>query len=124
MAGLFFLDALRRRLRASRLQKKISQAQSWSKAEAEINRWSVIPAEDDVQSFSSGYQIEAGFHFMHNGEYCGGYVRSAPMAHTAAEKLASGNPRVTIRYNPADPNETVVLAEDNAGKLTFEVLSG
>jgi hypothetical protein len=46
------------------------------------------------------------------------------MAHSAAERLSTGNPHVTIRYNLANPNQTAVLAEDNAGKLSFEVVSG
>jgi hypothetical protein len=31
---------------------------------------------------------------------------------------------VNVRYNPANPDETAVLAEDNVGNLPFGVVSG
>ncbi len=46
------------------------------------------------------------------------------MGRRDAEKLAVGNPSVNVRYNPANPDQTVVLAEDNVGTLPFEVVSG
>jgi hypothetical protein len=59
-----------------------------------------------------------------NGEYYGGYLRSVPMARREAEKLAVGSPEITARYNPANPDQAVVLAEDNSGKLPFQIVSG
>jgi hypothetical protein len=70
------------------------------------------------------YQIEAGFHFKINGDYFGGYLRSVALTHHEAESNTTGNPTVNIRYNPANPDQTAVLAEDNPGNLTFRIVSG
>jgi hypothetical protein len=123
MPGLFFLDTLQRRIRESKRQKRLTLAAAWPKTTAEINRWTILPAEETETSFSSAFKIEAGFHFILNGEYFGGYVRSTPISHTAAERAAHGNPNLTIRYNPTNPDQTVVLAQDNTGNLPFEVFS-
>ena len=123
MRGLPLIESIQRSFRESKRRKKLQQVAGWPKTTAEINRWTVIPADDTHASFSSNYQIEAGFHFTLNGEYYGGYVRSVPMSHPAAERAAQGNPAVTIRYNPTNPDETAVLSEDNLGTLSFEVLS-
>ena len=46
------------------------------------------------------------------------------MGRHEAEKLATGSPDFIVRYNPANPDEVVVLAEDNEGKLPFGIVSG
>ncbi len=124
MAGIFLIDGIRRSLRRSKRKKKVAQAKSWPMVEAEINHWQVLNADDDVATMGAPYQIEAGFHFKVNGEYYGGYLRSIGMTHHEAETKAKGEPKVNVRYNPANPDETAVLAEDNAGKLPFGVVSG
>ncbi|RXH55830.1 DUF3592 domain-containing protein [Granulicella sibirica] len=123
MHGLPLFESIQRTLRESKRRKKIQQATTWPKTTAEINRWSVNPVSDPNASFSSNYQIEAGFHFTLNGEYYGGYAHSTPTSHSAAERVATGAPTLTIRYNPTNPDETAVLAEDNLNTLPFEVLS-
>jgi Protein of unknown function (DUF3592) len=124
MAGIFLIDGIRRSLRRSKREKKLAAAKSWQVAEAEINHWQVLNADDDVRTTGLPYQIEAGFHFKVNGEYYGGYLRSVAMTHHEAEMKAKGEPKVNVRYNPANPNETAVLAEDNAGDLPFDIVSG
>ncbi len=59
-----------------------------------------------------------------NGEYYGGYLRSVAMGLHEAETKAQGSPKVNIRYNPANPDETAVFAEDNAGTFPFAIYSG
>jgi uncharacterized protein DUF3592 len=124
MAGNFLIDGIRRSIRRSKRSKKIALAQSWPIVEAEINHWQVLNADDDVATTGMPYQIEAGFHFMVNGEYYGGYLRSVAMTHHEAEMKSKGEPKVNVRYNPANPDETAVLAEDNGGNLPFGVVSG
>jgi len=92
--------------------------------EAEINRWHVQNADPDDAKMGAPYQIEAGFHFTLSGEYYGGYLRSAAMTLHEAETKSKGEPKVNVRYNPANPDETAVLAEDNGGNLSFGVVSG
>jgi hypothetical protein len=124
MAGTFFIDAIRRRLRNRSREKKLRVAAQWPHAKAEINHWQILNAEEDVASMGAAYQIEAGFHFTHNGEYYGGYLRSVALTHHDAESKTTGNPTVNVRYNPANPDETAVFAEDNQGNLPFRIVSG
>ncbi len=124
MAGVFFIDGVRRTLRRRKREKKLSLARNWPVAQAEINHWQVLNAEDDVATTGTPYQIEAGFHFKVNGEYYGGYLRSVAMTHHEAEMKAKGEQKVYVRYNPANPDETAVMADDNGAGLPFPVVSG
>jgi hypothetical protein len=123
MAGIFFIDAVRRALRERARAKRVQAAASWPQATAHINSWKILPA-GDASSFTNTDYIEAAYHFTLNGEFYGGYANSVPMPHREAEKLAIGSPDLTIRYNPANPDQTAVLAEDNRHKLPFDVISG
>jgi hypothetical protein len=124
MAGVFFIDGIRRALRRRKREKKVALAKNWPTVQAEVNHWHVLNAEEDVATMGAPYQIEAGFHFKLNGEYYGGYLRSVAMGLHESETKATGNPKVNVRYNPANPDETAVLAEDNSGNLPFKVVSG
>jgi len=124
MAGIFFIDAISRRVRRKNREKKLLLAAQWPLAQAEINHWQILAADEDVASPGVTYQIEAGFHFKINGEYYGGYFRSVALTHHEAETKTSGSPAVTVRYNPANPDETAVLAEDNQANLPFRIVSG
>ena len=124
MAEIFLIDGIRRSLRRSKQAKKVAAAKSWPVAEGEVNHWQVLSADQDVATTGAPFQIEAGFHFKVNGEYYGGYLRSVAMTHHEAETKSKGEPKVNLRYNPANPDETAVLAEDNAGNLPFGVISG
>lgn len=124
MAGVFFLDTIRRALRRRARLKRVRAAAAWPQITAQVNRWRILPAGDDSDSFTHTDFIEAAFHFTLNGNYYGGYVSSLAMPHREAELLATGSPSLTVRYNPTNPDETVVLADDNRGKLPFEIVSG
>jgi hypothetical protein len=123
MAGILFIDAISRWFRRRNREKKLRLATQWPLTQAEINHWKVLNADEDVASTGVTYQVEAGFHFKINGEYYGGYLRSVALTHHEAESKSTGNPSVNIRYNPANPDETAVLAEDNQGNLPFRVVS-
>jgi len=124
MAGVFFIDGIRRQLRRRAREKKLKLAVQWPVAEAEINHWRVLNANEDIATMGTPYQIEAGFHFKVNGEYYGGYLHSVALTHHEAETKAKGEPKVNVRYNPANPDETAVLTEDNSGTLPFSIVSG
>jgi hypothetical protein len=123
MAGVFFIDGIRKALHRRNRDKKLGLAKSWPVAEAEINHWEVLNADEETATMGAPYQIEAGFHFTLNGEYYGGYLRSVAMTLHEAETKGTGSPKVNVRYNPANPDETAVLAEDNQGNLPFNVVS-
>ena len=103
--------------------KRVQLATASPQAEAEINSWKILPVGEDAESFSQSDFIEAGFSFVLNGEYYGGYMRSVAMGRKEAEKLAVGDPPVNVRYNLANPDQVVVLSEDNAS-LPFAIVSG
>jgi hypothetical protein len=124
MAGIFFIDGIRRSLRRSRREKKVALAKNWPTIQAEVNHWQVLNADEDVATVGTPYQIEAGFHFTLNGEYYGGYLHSVALTLHEAETKAKGEPKVNARYNPANPDETAVLTEDNGGNLPFGIISG
>jgi len=124
MAGVFFIDGIKRWLRRRSREKKLRLAARWPTMRAEINHWQVLNADEDVAAMGAPYQIEAGFHFKLNGEYYGGYLRSVAMGLHEAETKATGSPGVNVRYNPANPDEVAVLAEDNGSSLPFRVFSG
>lgn len=123
MPGIFFLDSLRRAARERARLKRVHAAQSWPQTIAEINHWNILPAGDASESFTQTDVIEVAFHFTLNGEYYGGYVRSVPMARREAERLATGSPKLTIRYDPQNPDRNAVLAEENQA-LLFAIISG
>jgi hypothetical protein len=119
MPGIFFIDAIGRWVRRRNRDKKLQLATQWPLTTAEINHWQVLPADEDAT-----YQIEAGFHFKISGEYYGGYFRSVALTHHEAESKATGSPTANIRYNPANPDQTAVLTEDNSDNLPFRIISG
>jgi hypothetical protein len=123
MAGAFLIDSIRRTLRESARKKRVRLAASWPQAGAEINSWKILSVGDEAESFTQTDFIEAGFSFVLNGEYYGGYLCSVAMGRKEAERLAVGSPHVNVRYNPANPDQVAVLADDNTA-LPFALVSG
>jgi hypothetical protein len=124
MAGVFFIDGIQRWLRRRSREKKLRLAAQWPLVQAEINHWQVLNADEEAAAMGAPYQIESGFHFRINGEYFGGYLRSVGMGLHEAETKAVGSPVINVRYDPANPDVTAVLAEDNQSTLPFRVFSG
>jgi hypothetical protein len=124
MAGIFLLDGIRPWLRRRSRDKRLRLALAWPQTTGEVNHWQIVDADQETTSAGAQYQIEAGFHFVVNGEYFGGYLRSVAMVHHEAETKAKGNPTVKVRYDPANPDNVVVLAEDNGRQLPFRIVSG
>src|SRR5208283_3474091 len=102
MAGFFLIDSIRRALRENSRKKRVRMAAGWPQAQAHVNIWKVLPLGDAAESLTQTDFIEGAFHFLLNGEYCGGYLRSVGMGRHEAEKLAVGSPSVNVRYNPAN----------------------
>jgi hypothetical protein len=118
MSGFFLTDFIARRAR----EKRVRLAATWPTIPAQILTWKILNANEE--SAVNTHQIEAAFSFVINGDYFGGYLLSTPMPHRDAERHARGNPIVTVRYNPANPDQVVALAEDNATTLPFAILPG
>ncbi|MDP9038942.1 MAG: hypothetical protein M3O02_06655 [Acidobacteriota bacterium] len=123
------LDRILRSFREGARRKRLSLAREWPQAAARVTGFKLVDADpatgaSEVQQQEVQQQIEASFYFMLNDDICGGYVRSIPMVRREAARLATGEPNLIVRYNPTDPDELCVLAEDNAGKLPFEIIAG
>jgi len=123
MAGIFFIDGIRRWFRRRKREQRLRLAAKWPVTQAEINHWQVLNADEEAAGMGAPYQIESGFHFKVNGEYYGGYLRSVAMGLHEAETKAVGSPIVNVRYDPANPDSTAVFAEDNETTLPFRVFS-
>jgi Protein of unknown function (DUF3592) len=118
---------LSNRVHESARKKRVALAAQWPTTTAEVNHWQILPAPEEHAIHT--HHIEAAFHFKLNDDYYGGYLHSVPMSYRDAERLARGNPTVIIRYNPAKPDETAVLAQDNppdnpSAGLPFAILPG
>jgi hypothetical protein len=123
MAGIALIDPILDWFRHRKLQKNLQLAKAWPTVTGEVNQWSILEAEKGVTSFATPCQIEAAFHFTVAGEYYGGYFRSVGLDRKQARDFAKGNPSVVVRYDPANPDTAIVLAEDNSQSLQFRVLS-
>jgi hypothetical protein len=123
MSGIFLIDSIRLSLRRRNREKRLRAAQAWPIANGEVNHWEILDADPEASSSGAMYQIEAGFHFLVNSDYFGGYLRSVALPHREAETMAKGSPTVYVRYDPANPDFVAVLAEDNEHNLPFRVFS-
>lgn len=71
-------------------------------------------------------QVEVPFYFTLESGYFGGQLRSEVCSDSQARRLAAAlaeDTPVAVRYNPVNPDEVAVLAEDNRDKLPFAVWS-
>ena len=110
-------------LRRRSFEKKLQVAALWPIAQGEVNQWQVLTADEEAATMGAAYQIEAGFHFLLNGEYYGGYLRSVAMGLHEAETKAVGNPMVNVRYDPANPDR-FVWRRITRGSFPFASISG
>jgi hypothetical protein len=125
MAAFSPIKAIQHALDERARKKRVELAAGWPQTTAAISIWHILQVgEGAATSFANNQQIEAAYSFSLNGEYYGGYVRSGLMSRKLAEKVAVGSPEISVRYNPSNPDQAVVLAEDNSGKLPFEIVSG
>ena len=113
-------------LRRRKREQALAQAAQWPKVTAKLLKSTVIekdPLAEGGTAFQDR-QIESAFYFTLAGSYYGGHVRSTPLSDSEAHRMLRQLPEdtpVTVRYNPANPDQTVTLAEDNRGKLPIEV---
>ena len=107
-------------LRRRKREKKLASAAEWPRVTASLLKSTVI-SKDPLAEGRTAFQVmqvEAAFYFTLHGEYYGGHLRTVPMSDSEAHRMLRNLPEETpvqVRYNPANPDETVVLDEDNAG---------
>ncbi len=128
MASFSLFDWFIRRRRQRERDRLLQAANSWPTAEAKLLKPTLVDKDELAEgTLAQTAQVEVPFYFTIESGFFGGHVRSVACsdseARRAMEKLVEGMP-VTVRYNPANPDETATLAEDNAGTLPFAVWPG
>ena len=116
MPGLLTLlpNLLRRRKREALL----SAAAGWPAISARLLKSTVVP-RDPVAEEGTAFQesqVESAFYFTLSGSYFGGHLRTRPLSDSEGHRLLRQLPEdtpVTIRYNPANPDQSATLAADN-----------
>jgi hypothetical protein len=124
MAALFnWLPLLLRRRKRDAL---LEQAAAWPKTEAKLLK-SIVIEKDPLTEGGTAFQdrqVESAFYFTLEGSYYGGHLRSVPLSDSEAHRMLRQLPEdtpVKVRYNPANPDQNVTFATDNAGALPFMV---
>jgi hypothetical protein len=134
MSALLSSDWLVKRIRRPQRERALQQAASWPRITAKLLASTVVPKDllaEEGTVFQT-VQIESAFYFTLAGAagsgdeigYYGGHLRSFPLSDSEAHRLL---PRVLedtpveVRYNPEDPNQTHILANDNPDVLPFPI---
>jgi hypothetical protein len=126
--GFFVFDAISRMVRGRRRQERLQTAAAWPIAPAKLLVSKLVMKDDlaggqDVQDT----QVEVPYYFSIGDGFFGGFVRSVPCTDSEGRRiqrtLLEGMP-INVRYNPANPDEGLVLATDNDGTLPFTVWPG
>ncbi len=119
-------DWLIRLLRQRKRARALAIAASWPTISARLLSSKVIPkdlAADGGTAFQDR-QIESAFYFTLEGSYYGGHLRSTPLSDSEAHRLLKQLPEdlpVTVRYNPANPDQTHTFDTDNQGALPMTI---
>lgn len=108
-------NSVRRRKRNALLEN----ASAWPVIEAKLLASKVVEKDSLAEQGTAfqGSQVESAFYFTLEGSYFGGHLRSGPMSDSEAHRalrLVPEDTAVNVRYNPANPDQTVTLPEDNA----------
>jgi len=57
MAGIFFIDGIKRSIRRRAREKKLAAAKNWPTVQGEVNHCQVLNADEDVATTGTPYQI-------------------------------------------------------------------
>jgi hypothetical protein len=128
MPGFFLFDWFLRERRRRERERLLQAANGWPTAKAKLLKPTLVDKDELAEgTVAQTAQIEVPFYFTLDAGFFGGHLRSVPVSDSegrrAMEKLSEGMP-VIVRYNSANPDEAVTLAEDNAGALPFAVWPG
>ena len=126
--GFFVFDAISRFLRGRKRTQRLQAAAAWPVTTAKLLSSKLVMKDELAEgSAAQDSQVECPYYFSMNGGYFGGHVRSAACSDSEGRRIQrqveEGMP-VSVRYNPANPDETCVLQSDNDGALPFAVWPG
>jgi hypothetical protein len=119
----WFFRMQRRKKRAATLDV----ARAWPEAEAKLLPGVLVDKDELAEgTVAQDRQVEFPYYFTLESGFFGGHVRSVPCSEGEARRMMKAvteGTLVTVRYNPANPDEGCVLAADNV-KLAFGVWVG
>jgi len=125
-----FLNWLPLLLRRRKREQALAEAVTWPTITARLLK-SIVIEKDPLAEGGTAFQdrqVESAFYFTlpdrEGGSYFGGHLRSVPLSDSEAHRMLRQLPEdtpVTVRYNPANPDQTHTLAGDNEGALPFVV---
>ena len=125
---MFLFDWFFRMRRRKKREELLAAARGWPTAEAKLLPGVLVDRDELVEgTVVQDRQVEFRYYFTLESGYFGGHVRTLPCSEGEARRLMKQVPEgtvVTVRYNPANPDEVCVLAGDNEGALVVGVWEG
>lgn len=124
----FLFGWIFRYIRGRRREQRLRTAAAWPVTTAKLLASTLVMKDDLAEGTAvQDTQVECPYYFSIGDGYFGGFVRSVPCSDSEGRRiqrqLEEGMP-VSVRYNPANPDQTCVLATDNEGALPFTVWPG
>jgi len=114
--------------RRKKREELLAAARGWPTAEAKLLPGVLVDRDELVEgTVVQDRQVEFPYYFTLESGYFGGHLRTLACSEGEARRLMKQVPEgtvITVRYNPANPDEVCVLAADNAGALVVEVWEG
>jgi hypothetical protein len=110
-------------------ERKLRTAEGWPVVTAKLLTSTLVMKDGlaDGTSDVQDSQVECPYYFSIGDGFFGGHVRSVPCTDSEGRRMqrqmVEGMP-LTVRYDPANPDEGCVLAGDNMGALPFVVWPG
>ena len=125
---MFLFDWLLRMRRRKKRDELLAAARDWPVATAKLLPGVLVDRDMLAEgTVVQDRQVEFPYYFTLEQGYFGGHVRTVPCSEGEARRLMKQVPEgtlVTVRYNPANPDEGCVLAADNEGAMVVGVWEG
>lgn len=126
--GFFLFDAVSRTLRGRRRKERLQAAALWPTTTAKMLPSKLVTKDDLAEGTAiQDTQVECPYFFSIDAGYFGGHVRSVACSDSEGRRIQRDlveDMPIVVRYNPANPDEACVLAEDNLRTLPFTVWPG
>ena len=120
----WFFRMQRRKKRAALLEA----ARAWPTVTAKLLPGVLVDKDELAEgTVAQDRQVEFPYYFTLESGYFGGHMRTIACSEGEARRLmkqVSEGTAITVRHNPANPDETCVLAADNEGALPIGLWQG
>jgi hypothetical protein len=125
---MILFDWFFRMRRKKKRDVRIAAAQSWPTATAKVLAGVLVDKDELAEgTLAQDQQVEFPYYFSNTQGFFGGHARTVACSQGEARRLMKEVPEgtpITVRYNPANPDEVCVLAGDNVGTLPMGLWEG